>query len=149
MFSRSCQRLKIRSAQLKITIDSSCLLAALARPGVCTQLLDEVLDSHELIISEYILAEVFRGLKDKFEFSTKSSHQIIDNLKLLATIVQPHLVKVGSCRDSEDLPILGTAISGEVDCLISVDKDLLVLKHFSGIPILKPGDFFKWIRAGG
>jgi len=31
-----------------------------------------------------------------------------------------------------------------VDCLISGDEDLLVLKNFQGLPIIRPGDFWRF-----
>ena len=43
---------------MRIGLDSSVLIAALARPGVCTELVDEVAREHTLILSEYILDEV-------------------------------------------------------------------------------------------
>ena len=51
-----------------------------------------------------------------------------------------------ACRDSADLPILGVAVGGSADLLVTVDKDLLALGTYQGIPILKPGEF--WRRTG-
>jgi uncharacterized protein len=45
------------------------------------------------------------------------------------------------CRDADDDLILGTALAANADCLITGDKDLLVLQQFQGIDILRPGDF--------
>jgi predicted nucleic acid-binding protein len=45
------------------------------------------------------------------------------------------------CRDPDDDNILGAAISGGCDCIVTGDKDLLVLKQYEGIEILSPREF--------
>ncbi len=40
-------------------------------------------------------------------------------------------------------PILGTAVAGMVDLLITVDKDLLAMRSFGSIVIIKPGKFWE------
>jgi putative PIN family toxin of toxin-antitoxin system len=64
-------------------------------------------------------------------------------LRGAATLVEPAEIDPTACRDSEDVAILGTAIAGMVDLLISVDKDLLVRGSFRGIDIVKPGEFWR------
>jgi putative PIN family toxin of toxin-antitoxin system len=51
--------------------------------------------------------------------------------------------KITDCRDSKDNKFLELAISGEAECFISGDGNLLVLHPFRGIPILQPGEFLK------
>jgi predicted nucleic acid-binding protein len=48
-----------------------------------------------------------------------------------------------------DLAILGTAIAGRCDLLISVDKDLLEIGVFREVVIVKPGEFWRRVRAEG
>ncbi|MXW93512.1 MAG: putative toxin-antitoxin system toxin component, PIN family [Rhodospirillaceae bacterium] len=45
------------------------------------------------------------------------------------------------CRDPDDDKLLETALSGEADCLVTGDRDLLSMTPFRGIPILSPADF--------
>jgi len=40
-------------------------------------------------------------------------------------------------RDPDDLPVLACALSGGADAIVTGDDDLLSLKSFEGIPILK------------
>ena len=44
------------------------------------------------------------------------------------------------CRDPEDDKLLETALLGRSDCLVSGDRDLLVMSPFHDIPILTPAD---------
>jgi len=43
--------------------------------------------------------------------------------------------------------MLGSALAGKADLLVTVDKDLLELIAFADISIVKPGEFWKRQRA--
>ena len=49
--------------------------------------------------------------------------------------------EIKACRGSEDDKWLSLAVSAKSDCIISGDKDLLVLNPFREIPILTPVEF--------
>ncbi len=128
---------------MRIVLDSSVLVAALARPGVCTQLLDEVVATHWLFSSNYILQEVARKLREKFMVPSRKTKELVSDLEELCEVVQPQPVPVSSCRDPNDLPILGTVAAAKAKLLVTVDKDLLVLKRFKSAAIIKPAEFWK------
>ena len=48
---------------------------------------------------------------------------------------------ITDCRDPKDNKFLELAISASASCIITGDKDLLVLHPFRGIPILNAVDF--------
>lgn len=128
---------------MKAALDSSVLIAAyISRAGVCAELLEDVLMHHQLITSEYILEEVARKLRDKFRFPAELIGQLRESILASAQCVEPADVPTESCRDPNDLPVLGTAVAGQSDVLITVDKDLLELRRFAGFSIVKPGEFW-------
>jgi putative PIN family toxin of toxin-antitoxin system len=43
-------------------------------------------------------------------------------------------------RDPDDVHVLACAVTAEADAIVTGDKDLLALKTFEGIPILKVRD---------
>ena len=49
--------------------------------------------------------------------------------------------KITACRDKADNRFLEAAVAGKADYIITSDRDLLDLKEFEGIKILKPGAF--------
>jgi uncharacterized protein len=51
--------------------------------------------------------------------------------------------KISICRDPKDNKFLELAIDSGAACIITGDKDLLVLNPFEGIPILTAADFLK------
>jgi len=53
----------------------------------------------------------------------------------------------GSSGDADDLTVLGAAIAGHADCLITGDKELLNLGSFRSIAILSPRAFYDPLRV--
>lgn len=131
---------------MRIVLDSSVLIAAhITRAGVCAELLEDVLMQHELITSQYILDEVARKLKEKFAFPVNAASNVIQFLLSQALQVEPQPIPEGVCRDPSDVPVLGTALAGNAQLLITVDKDLLALETFEKVLIVRPGDFWRRI----
>jgi len=47
------------------------------------------------------------------------------------------------CRNPDNVKILGLAIAANADCIVTGDKDLLVLKRFQDVPIVTPRSLSK------
>jgi putative PIN family toxin of toxin-antitoxin system len=101
------------------------------------------------VISDYILDEFSEKLRTKFGYSLRESYMARNALKEQCIIIEPQPLGSRVSRDVEDDPILAAASDGHCDCLITGDKDLLVLRTYNGIPIFKPSDFFAWERRRG
>jgi predicted nucleic acid-binding protein len=76
-------------------------------------------------------------------------------MEFLAVLLrEPRLVEVtvhvGECRDPRDNKFLELAISGNADCIVTGDQDLLVLHPFRGISIVSPRGFLDgtWKEPG-
>ena len=131
---------------MRVTLDSSVLIAAyVARAGVCAELLEEILRRHELILSTHILEEVRRKLTHKFLFPPRLVEAVLSSLSNAATLVTPADLPVDACRDPSDIPVLGTAVAGDADFLVSVDNGLLDLRQYGTVDIIRPGEF--WNRV--
>lgn len=129
---------------MRILFDTNILIAALISHGPCKDLFDHCLGKHEIYTSLQILQEVRQHLTDKFGFTEKETSRAISFLKINSTIINPPPLPSPVSRDPDDDIILAAAISANVNCLITGDKDLLVLKYFQKIPILKPFNFWKF-----
>jgi uncharacterized protein len=131
---------------VRIALDSSVLIAAhISRAGVCAELLEDILMHHELVISDFIFEELTRKLKEKFKFPPRDAAQVAAFLRRVSIVVLPTDLPLEVCRDPSDVPVLGTAVAGECSLLISVDRDLLDMGEFQGIPVIRPGEY--WRRA--
>jgi len=56
-------------------------------------------------------------------------------------VVIPSKLEGQICRDLDDDNILAAAVSGNCDCIVTGDEDLLVLKRFEGVDIFTPRNF--------
>ena len=129
---------------MRIALDSSVLIAAhISRAGVCAELLEDVLQHHELVISEFILEELRRKLVEKFNFPKRDAAQLAAFLHRVSIVVEPADLPPDHCRDPTDLPVLGTAVAGACALLISVDRDLLDMQAIQAIPIIRPGEYWR------
>ena len=135
---------------MRVALDSSVLIAAhISRAGVCAELLEDLLLHHELVTSEFILGELGRKLVEKFRFPEREADQVAAFLRRAAVVVEPADLPSDVCRDPTDIPILGTAVSGECALLISVDRDLLDMQRINEISIIRPGDYWRRTTEGG
>ncbi len=129
---------------MKILFDTTVLIAAFIARGACSELFEHCLSEHRIYISQWILREFSRNLLKKFGFSKNETGRAINFLKKNFNIITTPPLKSPVCSDPDDDKILAVAIHENVDCIIAGDNDLLRLKIFKGIPILKPSDFWKF-----
>jgi len=132
---------------MRIVFDTNVLIAALiTAEGVCSDLVKRCTLVHTPITSEFILSELREKLTERFN---KKPSDIDDALALLRerfVIVEPIPLKEPVCRDPDDDTVLGTALAGEAQCIITGDKDLLSLGQYAGIDILRPNAFAEYER---
>lgn len=133
---------------MKIVFDTNVLLAGIFSRGLCEALLDACLGSEEctVALSEHILAEFARHAVDKFGAQSGEVGGAVEFLRSQVQMVQPAPVPAGSCPDADDLPVLGTALAAQADCLVTGDKELLKLRRFRGTAIISPRALFEQIQ---
>jgi uncharacterized protein len=131
---------------MRVVLDTNVLLAAFGARGLCEAVFQVCLEHHEIILSRHILNEVRTHLIHKFKVSAVHARQITVFLRQHARIIRPAEVAPNVCRDSDDLPVLGTAQAGNAHVLITGDKDLLELKRFGKTIILTPRQFYDEIK---
>lgn len=135
---------------MRIALDSSVLIAAhISRAGVCAEMMADILMHHQLVTSEFIVAELRRKLVEKFNFPGREAAQVVAFLRRVGMVVAPADLPSDACRDRTDIPVLGTAVAGECALLISVDRDLLEVERITGIPIIRPGQYWRHTSEAG
>jgi putative PIN family toxin of toxin-antitoxin system len=126
---------------MRLVCDTNVLVAALIARGVCADLLEHCVANHSLITSDFILDELHEQLIGKFKRNPNDVDEAIALFRSTMTVVEPVLISPSVCRDPDDDWILATAVAGQAGCIITGDKDLLVLQNYTGISILAPSDF--------
>lgn len=99
----------------------------------------------DLVTSPHLLGELQELLERKFGFSAASAAAIRTEFETLAEPVIPQRVP-RVCRDSDDDQVLAAAVQGGADCIVTGDRDLLVLASYRGIEIVDPAMFATRMR---
>ncbi len=133
---------------MKVVLDANVLISAFITPSACRRLLRHCVAEHEVALSEYLLNETRRSVAGKLQVSEPTAAAYVELLRQMASLVVPEHIERGACRDPKDLPVLGTAVAGGADCLVTGDEDLLVLGSFRGVAILSPADFWRFEAKG-
>ncbi len=98
-----------------------------------------------LIYSDETIVELERKLAmpkfDKYIPATKRQQFLQHYLQIGLNIPITKIAKI--CRDPNDDMFLSLALSAHADCVVTEDKDMLVLNPFENIPILSTPNFLK------
>ena len=129
---------------MRILIDTNVLVAAFIVHGTCAELFEHCGLRHTLVTSEYILEELQSVLTSKFRYSASDAARVVKIIKIKAELSIPLNVPSAACDDPKDLPILGSAIAGKCQCIITGDKALLKISHYENIDIISPNAFWKY-----
>lgn len=122
---------------MNLVLDTNVLIAAFIAKGFCHILVEQCLQVHSVITSEFILNE----LREKFKYSDEDATAVEVLLRSRMRVVDPILLESSVCRDPDDDTVLATALTGRAACIITGDKDLLTLKKFGTIYIMSPSEF--------
>lgn len=123
---------------------NSLVSAALISTSVSRKALNKAIATGELAISkatfEELIEVIFRKKFDKYFPDENERWAVVKNIELNATLFLPDIF-VTDCRDPRDNKFLELAVFANATCLISGDKDLIVLHPFRKISILNAVDF--------
>lgn len=137
---------------MRVVLDTNVIISAtLIRGGNEDQVLRAWQHgSFELVLSPPILEELGRALfyerLRKFRWMTDG--EVAELLRALAGggIVVTGRVKVKASRDPDDDKFLAAAVEGAAGFVVTGDRDLLDLKSYRGVRIVRPARFLATIR---
>jgi uncharacterized protein len=132
---------------MKIFLDTSVLVSALAARGLCADVLREVLLSHQLVISAPLLSELEEVLREKFGTSSLLILEYLQILKQDALSSSPSNLPDVHLKDKDDLPLLSSALNGKAELFVTGDQELLHLKKIGDMQIISPRGFWERLRS--
>lgn len=132
---------------MRFVLDTNVIIAAFAARGLCAEILEVSISGHTIVLSEYILAETQEKLIKKIKLPKKSVLGIIQYLRDVAEITTPVLLDESLCRDKDDVQIIGTALAGLADFIVTGDDDLLILKAYKGVKIVTPRQLWSNLKG--
>ena len=132
---------------MKLSLDTNVLASAAATRGLCADVLRETLASHELVISEQVLRELRRVLRSKFRVDQDLVDEFISLLEQETVFAHPSPLPGITLEDRDDVAIVGAAIAGGAEVLITGDKELLGLKRIKRMELLSPRQFWEKLKT--
>lgn len=140
---------------IRATLDTNAIVSGLAGAGVLTSTPGAILrywfeGAFELVVSEVILEEVEDALGKPYFRAHRSLVEIeagFVSVAQLATLVFPTVRVSGIATHPEDDLILASAVSADVDCLVTGDKMLLQVGEYQGVQLISPRVFLDILEA--
>jgi putative PIN family toxin of toxin-antitoxin system len=127
---------------VRIFPDTNVLVSAFLSTGTCYELLHRIIKApeHDLLIGAFILEETRRKLREKIrapeELIREFERALISSGENPPT---PQILAPVPVRDVDDVWVLASAVSAQVDVLVTGDGDLLELAgRVQGLQILRP-----------
>jgi len=131
---------------MRVVLDTNVIIAAFATRGLCTEVFNICVESHTMVISEQILSEIQEKLAAKVRLPQNTIDEIIEYLGKITESVEPVNIEKSACRDADDLKVIGTAVSGKAEFIITGDEDILVLKKYGQVEMISPREFWNRLR---
>jgi uncharacterized protein len=133
---------------MRIVIDTNVVISRYIKPeGKVAQIFQAwEQETFELLVSQEILEEYQRALlypdvQRRHQLTEEQVREVIDDLRELASIIQP-TEKIAVVKDdADDNKFIECAVAGKAEYIVSGDPDLLAVKEYRGIQILSPTVF--------
>ncbi len=128
---------------MKVFLDSNVLIAALATRGICADLLRLVLVDHQLLASKAVFRQLRGVLITRLGLPRALADQVIPFLRERAEVCEPRLLAIRTSAESDYDQILGAALEGQADVLVTGDRDLLAIDNRASVRITDPRGFWE------
>jgi len=125
---------------MRIVLDTNIYIAAALQGQLTEDILRMAATTKdiELVVSEEILTELHKKLRDKFNWLYEDIDRFLTRIRKIAEVVEADQKVTVITRDPKDNKILECALSGKTNLIVTSDQDLIKLKTFRGIGIIHP-----------
>lgn len=131
----------------KVVIDSNVWLSGLILGGQPGEVVKLFIDGDILVVvSEELISELRRKITERFPLYLPHMELLEASILKDALVIQLGSQTVKASRDPADDKFIETAVIAGCDYIISGDKDLLELRAYENIKIVKPAEFLKLIK---
>ncbi len=128
---------------MRVFLDTNVLVSAFLSRGLCADLLKIVLRDHDLVVSQLVLAEFERVLRDKLcapEPDLKLAMTVFDSVEVMA---EPSTRRMDPALENADAAILAAAIGGGVDIFVTGDREVLAAAGRVPVLVVSPRRFME------
>ena len=132
---------------MRVGADTNVYVSAIIFGGKPQAILDLAQDGQiELFISDDILAEVTRILRDKFKRSPEELRNDLLSLEAITTWVQPTEKIDAVPNDPTDNVMVECAVAARAQVIVSGDNHLIQIDGFRGLKVQRAADFLAGLR---
>lgn len=132
---------------MRVFLDTNVLVSAFATRGICADVLGIVVAEHDLVVGETVLCELRRVLVEKMGVPPTTVDAAERFLRDRGTVVNRGVsIGIELC-DPDDVPVLEEAVGGEVDALVTGDRDLLEVAGRVPMEVTTPRGFWELLRS--
>ena len=130
---------------MRIVLDTNVLIAAFISQGYCHELYEHACLQHIIVVSPQIIAELHKNFIKKFHYTATETKTVVSFVKAHSYYV-PHVKTLPQpiCRDRSDDGVLALAVQEKVVAIFTGDADLLSIKQYKRVPILRPTAFWSF-----
>lgn len=143
----------MRKQRPKVFLDTSALIAGIASSKGAARAVLQLAEIAliELIVSRQVIVEADRNIEEKLPEMLNEYRKFIELLApvLVDDPLQKDIAKYSTVINSDDAPILTSAVTSGADFLVTWDKKHFISKNIRVHPSLKivtPGEFLKQFR---
>lgn len=133
---------------MRVVVDTNVIVAGLVASGLCHELIEDHLPRQEPILSTPLWEELETTLTQKLGLEPDEL-PFLHLYRGIATWVEPVALESPVSRDPDDDVVLGTALAGGAEAIVSGDEDLLTLVSFAGVEIWSPRQFLERLTSRG
>jgi putative PIN family toxin of toxin-antitoxin system len=131
----------------RVTLDTNEYISAFNFRGQALQLIHLVIAGEvDIAISQPILDETVRVLREKFSWPPHDLHDLRQRLLKTCRLVTP-TITVAVLRDEPDNRILECAHEAMSEYIITEDRAMLKVNEYAGAKLVRAADFLKILQG--
>lgn len=133
---------------MRVFLDTNVIASAIATRGLCADVLRTAIGFHDWVVSDPLIAELRRILKDKFG---APDGMIADVVRLLRQdTIEADALPLADLplKDPADVAVVSSALNGGAEVFVTGDKEILELQRVGSLQILSPRQFWDKERGG-
>jgi putative PIN family toxin of toxin-antitoxin system len=135
---------------MKVFFDTNVFVAEALLGGAAERIVTATIKARWRIFSSgYVLDETQRVLVEKLGFSRRFGHLTRVRIRRRVSIVVTPASRHHVPTDPADSPVLGSALAGGADMLVTNDRHLLALNPYQGLSIISMTEYFQLLVDQG
>lgn len=132
---------------MRVFLDTNVIVSAVTTRGLCADVFRTVLADHGLVTCPKVLQEIKRILQQKFSVPDSLITEYLELIREEAIMAESKELPDVQIKDIDDIQIIGAALSGKADVLVTGDREVQDIKRIKKLRIVSPREFWEELTA--